>query len=183
MKAPETTTVFAGVDARTEMDLPEWYEDRSSTDETTTFAEAIRELPRATETTVAYKNPHTDEWVETDRHNAVVEPDRLIAQASDEQEADPLFSVPTDSYSIINPTDVYGPLEDVLRSETYKETSLAELAFGEIRQYRGGGEVHMDIMFDGLEVRLPGRSNPITMGVTSGYDFFGEHAVYVEGFV
>ena len=112
----------------------------------------------------------------------MVEPDRLIVQASDEQEADLLFSVPTDSYSIINPTDVYGPLEDVLRAETYEDTPLAELVFGEIRQYRGGGEVHMDIMFDGLEVRLPGRSNPITMGVTSGYDFFGEHAVYVEGF-
>ena len=40
----------------------------------------------------------------------------------------------------------------------------------------------MDIMFDGLEVRLPGWSDPITIGVTSGYDFFGEHAVYVEGF-
>ena len=66
MKAPETTTVFAGVDARTEADLPEWYERRSSTDNTTTFAEAIRELPRAIETTVAYKNPHTNEWVETD---------------------------------------------------------------------------------------------------------------------
>jgi hypothetical protein len=54
--------------------------------------------------------------------------------------------------------------------------------FGEIRQYRTGGEVHMDVMFDGLEVTLPGRSDPITMGVTSGYDFFGGHAVYVEGF-
>jgi len=54
--------------------------------------------------------------------------------------------------------------------------------FGEIRQYRGGGEVHMDIMFDGLEVTLPGRGEPITMGVTTGYDFFGETAVYVEGF-
>ena len=40
----------------------------------------------------------------------------------------------------------------------------------------------MDVMFDGLEVTLPGRSDPITMGVTSGYDFFGGHAVYVEGF-
>ena len=61
MKAPETTTMSAGVDARTETHLPEWYECRSSTDETTTFAEAIRELPRAIEMTVAYKNPHTDE--------------------------------------------------------------------------------------------------------------------------
>jgi len=182
MKDPETTTVFAGVDGRTETDLPGWYERRSSTNGTTTFAEAIRDLPRAIETAVAYKNPHPDEWVETDRHNAVVEPDRLIAQASDEHEADPLFSVPTDSYSIINPTDVYGPLEDVLRSETYEDTPLAELLFGEIRQYRGGGEVHMDIMFDGLSVTLPGRNDPITMGVTSGYDFFGNNAVYVEGF-
>lgn len=129
MRAPETTTVFAGVDARTETDLPEWYEDRLSTDDTSTFAEATRDLSRAIETTVAYKNP-TDEWVETTRHNAVVEPDRLIAQASDEQEADPLFSVSTDSYSIINPTDVYGPLEDVLRSETYENIPLAELVFG-----------------------------------------------------
>jgi hypothetical protein len=40
----------------------------------------------------------------------------------------------------------------------------------------------MDVMFDGLEVSLPGRREPITMGVTSGYDFFGGHAVYVEGY-
>jgi len=60
---------------------------------------------------------------------------------------------------------------------------FSEVVFGEIRQYRAGGEVHMDVMFDGLEVSLPGRnSDPITMGVTSGYDFFGGHAVYVEGF-
>jgi hypothetical protein len=182
MKAPETTTVFAGIDASTETELPEWYETRSPGEEPTTFATAIRELPRATETSVAYRNPYTDEWVETDRHNAVVEPDRLIDQAGDEADADPLFSVPTDSYSIINPVDVYGPLEDVLRSETYEDTPLSELVFGEIRQYRGGGEVHMDIMFDGLSVTLPGRSDPITMGVTSGYDFFGNNAVYVEGF-
>ena len=32
-------------------------------------------------------------------------------------------------------------------------------------------------------MRLPGRSDSITMGVTLGYDFFGKHAVYVEGFV
>ena len=73
-------------------------------------------------------------------------------------------------------------LEDVLRETTVDGHPLSEVMFGEIRQYRAGGEVHMDVMFDGLEVRLPGRSEPITMGVTSGYDFFGGHAVYVEGF-
>jgi hypothetical protein len=90
--------------------------------------------------------------------------------------------VPTTNYAIINPAEVYTPLAEVLREETLDGTPLAELAFGEIRQYRGGGEVHMDIMFDGLEVTLPDRNDPITMGVTTGYDFFGDTAVYVEGF-
>jgi hypothetical protein len=93
-----------------------------------------------------------------------------------------LFHVPTDSYAIINPTDIYEPLEGVLQDETIDGRLLGEIVFGEIRQYRGGGEVHMDIMFDGLSVELPERNAPITMGVTSGYDFFGGHAVYVEGF-
>nr|WP_226929227.1 hypothetical protein [Halorubrum halophilum] len=146
------------------------------------FSEAIRNLPQAVDTAVAYRNPYTEEWVETERFNALVEPSRLQAEADGDTGVESLFHIPTDSYSIINPVDVYGPLEEVLREETIDGMPLGDVMFGEIRHYRGGGEVHMDIMFDGLEVRLPRRSDPITMGVTSGYDFFGEHAVYVEGF-
>jgi hypothetical protein len=183
MKDPESRTIFAGVDGRTDTELPEWYRQRHEGENPVSFAEAIRDLPQAVETTVAYQNPYTDEWVETERFNALVEPSRARKQARDrDTETDPLFHVPTDSYAIINPVDVYGPLEEVLREETIDGMPLGDVMFGEIRRYRGGGEVHMDIMFDGLEVRLPGRSDPITMGVTSGYDFFGEHAVYVEGF-
>ncbi len=167
MQDSETRTVFAGVDGRSDAQLPNWYAEQNPVDDPVSFADAIRDLPRAVETTVAYRNPYDDAWVETERFNAVVEP---------------LFHVPTNSYAVINPVDVYGPLEEVLRDETIDGRSLGDVMFGEIRQYRGGGEVHMDIMFDGLEVRLPGRSDPITMGVTSGYDFFDEHAVYVEGF-
>ncbi len=177
-------SVFAGVDGRADAQLPTWYdhETEPTTAEPGSFAEAIRALPRAVETSVAYTNPYTDEWVPTDRFTALVDPERLAAQASGDETGDPLFHVPTDSYSIINPVDVYAPLEDVLREETLDGRPLGEVVFGEIRQYRGGGEVHMDIMFDGLEVSLPGRREPITMGVTSGYDFFGGHAVYVEGY-
>ncbi|AWB28411.1 hypothetical protein [Halococcoides cellulosivorans] len=183
MKDPASRTIFAGVDGRTETELPEWYRNRHGGENPVTFAEAIRDLPQAVETNVAYQNPYTDEWVETERFNALVEPRRACTEAHEQgAETDPLFHIPTDSYSIINPVDVYNPLEAVLREETLDETPLGDVMFGEIRRYRGGGEVHMDIMFDGLEVRLPGRSEPITMGVTSGYDFFGEHAVYVEGF-
>ena len=183
MKDPESRTVFAGVDGRTDTELPDWYRRKKTIDEPKSFAETVRDLPQAVETTVAYRNPYSDEWVETERFNALIEPTRARDHATDDEpDADPLFHVPTDSYAIINPVDVYGPLEEVLREETLDGTPLGDVMFGEIRRYRGGGEVHMDIMFDGLEVRLPGRSDPITMGVTSGYDFFGEHAVYVEGF-
>ena len=182
MKDPETATVFAGLDGRTDTELPEWYVEQHATPDPVSFSQAIRELPQAIETAVAYRNPYTEEWVETERFNALVEPSRLQAEADGDTETESLFHIPTDSYAIINPVDVYGPLEEVLREETIDGTPLGDVMFGEIRRYRGGGEVHMDIMFDGLEVRLPGRSDPITMGVTSGYDFFGEHAVYVEGF-
>jgi len=182
MKDPETRTVFAGLDGRSDAQVPEWYAKQKPVDEPVAFTEAIRELPRAIETTVAYQNPYSDEWVETERFNAIVEPSRIREQSRGEDTIEPLFHIPTDSYAIINPVDVYGPLEEVLCEETIDGTALGEVMFGEIRQYRTGGEVNMDIMFDGLEVRLPGRSEPITVGVTSGYDFFGEHAVYVEGF-
>jgi hypothetical protein len=183
MTDPDQTCVFAGVDGRTDTGLPRWFAQQVATDDVTSFAEAVRSLPQATETRVAYRNPYTEEWVSTERFNAVVEPGRLRAQASDsEPDVDPLFHVPTDSYAIINPTDVYAPLEDVLREEAIDGTPLGEVVFGEIRTYRGGGEVHMDLMFDGLSVDLPEQDSPITMGITSGYDFFGGHAVYVEGF-
>lgn len=182
MTNPETTTVFAGLDGRTKARLPAWYARQRSTDQSTTFATAVRALPQATTTEVAYRNPYADEWVQTDRHNAIVESTRLAQYAGGETSDDPLFFIPTDSYSVINPLDIFGPLEAVLRTETIDGRPLAEIMFGEVRQYRGGGEVHMDILFDGLSVTLPDRSDPITMGMTAGYDFFGGHAVYVEGF-
>ena len=193
MKEPDSSTVFAGLDGRADAQLPEWYERSNDIDEPISFAEAIRALPRAIDTTVAYRNPCTNEWVETERFNAIVEPSRLREQAhsdgvggddGDGEQADPLFHIPSDSYTILNPQTVYGPLEEVLRDRDLDGTPIADLVFGEIRQYRSGGEVHMDIMVDGLEVTLPNDRDrePITMGVTSGYDFFGGHAVYVEGF-
>jgi hypothetical protein len=203
MSQVETKTVFAGIDGRTDAQLPAWYADRIDTDSasTTSLVEAIRSLPRAVETPVAYYNPTQDEWVETSRFNALVEPSRLASTVTDTgqfesdggtdvqqpdseaiDDTDPLFHIPTRSYAVINPTDVYAPLEDVIRETTLDGQSLGDVVFGEIRQYRGGGEVHMDIMFDGLSVELPDRRDPITMGLSSGYDFFGGHAVYVEGF-
>ena len=200
MSRTENTTVFAGVDGRTTVSLPTWYARQTGVDssEVVSFAEAIRSLPRAVETRVAYHDPYRDEWVETTRFNALVEPTRLAEHRTERAEpdggtttpesdgshtdSDVLFHIPTRSYAIINPADVYGPFERVMRETSIDGHSLGDVVFGEIRQYRGGGEVHMDVMFDGLSIDLPDRRDPITMGVTSGYDYFGGHAVYVEGF-
>jgi hypothetical protein len=181
MNDTETSTVFAGIDGRTNATLPAWYERDHEPETVVSLAEAIRSLPRAVDTQVAFRNPYTGDWVETERFNALVEPNRLVEQAGDE-ETDPLFHIPTSNYSIINPLDVYGPLESVIDDHDVDGRPLGEVVFGEVRQYRGDGEVHIDLMFDGLEVSLPGRDEPITMGVMTGYDFFGGHAVYVEGF-
>ena len=113
-----------------------------------------------------------------------VTPSRLRDQILvDGLDADPLFHASSNSDTVLNPVHVYEPLEEILREETLDGRSLGEVIFGGIRQYRSGGEVHMDILFDGLEVTLSNQENePITIWLTSGYDFFGGHAVYVEGF-
>jgi hypothetical protein len=182
MSGAEQTTVIAGLDGRREASLPDWFAAQHPDAEPVTFMKAIRELPRATTTEVAYKNPYSGEWTETDQHVALVEPSRLVSEAEGEPERDPLFHVPTDSYAVLNPTDVFGPVTDLLAETEIDGQALGEVLFGEIRQYRDGGEVHIDLMFDGLQAELPDRNDPIMMGVTTGYDFFGGHAVYVEGF-
>jgi hypothetical protein len=74
----------------------------------------------------------------TDRFNALIEPSRLREQALGDDDVEPLFHVPSDSYTILNPADVYGPLEDVLREQTHEGVVLGDVGFGEIRRYRAG---------------------------------------------
>jgi hypothetical protein len=154
MGSPETTTVFAGIDGRADATLPAWYEERHSGTEVVSFAEAIRDLPRAVESEVAFRNPYSGEWVDTERFNAIVEPERLAAQASGEA-VDALFHIPTDSYAIINPMDVYAPLETVLQDETLDGRALGNVLFVEIlRLCREAGMAEMgEVALDGRRVQ------------------------------
>jgi hypothetical protein len=63
MKEPETSTVFTGLDGRTDAELPRWYADQKTDTELVSFIEAICELPRAIDTTVVYRNPYTNDRV------------------------------------------------------------------------------------------------------------------------
>lgn len=145
-----------------------------------TFSEVYHNLPIATETTAGYRNPWTQEWVETERFNALVDPDKL-ERAAVTDDVDPLWHIPTDNYGAVNPPEFYYPLEEAIL-----EADWGDDVFGEARKYKQGGEVHMDIMFSGQRVDIVGddgeQRDPLFAGLTTGYDFFGNTALYAEGF-
>lgn len=121
-------------------------------------------------------------FVETDRFQSIYSPDKLRSwlNPGDDGIEDALWHVPSKSYSIVNPLTAYEPLEEAIRDEGYGDD-----VFGEIRQYKGGGEVHMDALFDAFQIDYnddDGGNEPIVLGIRTGYDFFGSQALYFEGF-
>jgi hypothetical protein len=138
-------------------------------------------LPEGAEATKASSG---SVFVETDRFQSVYSPDKLrswlSADDDTEEVEDALWHVPTKTYSIVNPLNAYQPLEEAIRDEGYGDD-----VFGEIREYKGGGEVHMDILFDAFQIDYTDDDNgrdPIVLGIRTGYDFFGSQALYFEGF-
>jgi len=151
----------------------------------------IDTLPRATTADVAWQHPVTGEWMQTDKHNAVIEPSRAesIAYGEDADavgDGEPdfpgdeaLFYVPTDDYEIINPSQFLRPLAEVLQEE-----GLADKCFGEFRLRRSGGSVSADILFDGKHVEHPNVDEdrkPIVVGMQLDWDFFGDTALRMQG--
>lgn len=178
----------------------------------TSFNTAIRDLETADTTTAMWEMPqdvadHIDvdafnedapdgtEAIEladggiavrTHRFQSVISPDKLRhhlnGDHADDGEnfRDPLWHNPTDNYSIINPITAYEPL-----AEAIQEEDLGDEIFGEIREYKSGGRVHMDILFDAFQIDYNNDeegSDPIVLGIRTGYDFFGDTTLYFEGF-
>lgn len=162
---------------RTDSQLPPWYVRTHS--EPVLFARAIRELPQAVEAEVAYRNCYSDKWG-GDRPVQRLRRAGTAVRGADGR--DRIGSaVPRADGLVLHhqPGRLLRPIKDVLRAEELDGVPLADVVFGEIRQYRGG-RVHLDVLFDVLSVDLPGRDEPLTMVVTTPFDFSG-HAVYVGG--
>lgn len=156
----------------------------------------IDSLPRAAEATAGWKHPITNEWIETGKHNAIIEPsvaEQIDGRTGTKEQVegfggDPdetvygdraLFNIPTDDYSIINPATFLRPLTEVLRDE-----GLDDAVFGEFRVSRGGGRVSADVFFDGKHVEAPGMDEdrkPIVVGLQLDWDFFGGTALRMRG--
>jgi len=208
------TYPFAGLTRYNDGDLPErvldhgssvrwWASETFGTDEPIErdlpeegLNTMIDSLPRAAEATAGWKHPVTGDWIETGKHNAIIEPsvaEQIEARTGTKEQVegfggDPdetvygdraLFNIPTDDYSIINPATFLRPLTEVLRDE-----GLDDAVFGEFRVSRGGGRVSADVFFDGKHVEAPGMDEdrkPIVVGLQLDWDFFGGTALRMRG--
>jgi len=208
------TYPFAGLTRYNEGDLPErvldhgssvrwWASETFGTDEPIErdlpdegLSTMIDSLPRAAEATAGWKHPVTGDWIETGKHNAIIEPsvaEQIEGRTGTKEQVegfggDPdetvygdraLFNIPTDDYSIINPATFLRPLTEVLRDE-----GLDDAVFGEFRVSRGGGRVSADVFFDGKHVEAPGMDEdrkPIVVGLQLDWDFFGGTALRMRG--
>lgn len=162
----------------------------------------INRLPRATTVESGWKHPVTGEWVETSKHNALVNPEKVESMVGQDEVYDTvesarldghgndavqemivgddaLYYIPSDDYTVINPSTALRPLATVLQEE-----GLEDAVFGEFRVSRGGGRVSADILFDGKHVEHPDMDDdrkPIAVGLEIGYDFFGGTAFRARG--
>jgi hypothetical protein len=208
------TYPFAGLTRYNDGDLPErvldhgssvrwWASETFGTDEPIErdlpeegLNTMIDSLPRAAEAAAGWKHPVTGDWIETGKHNAIIEPsvaEQIEGRTGTKEQVegfggDPdetvygdraLFNIPTDDYSIINPATFLRPLTEVLRDE-----GLDDAVFGEFRVSRGGGRVSADVFFDGKHVEAPGMDEdrkPIVVGLQLDWDFFGGTALRMRG--
>jgi hypothetical protein len=137
--------------------------------------------------TRAFQSVDGGVYIETPRFQAVYSPDKIREYVQNGTYTDDngmfldaLWNVPTTGYTIINPLDAWEGMETAIRDE-----GLGDEVFGEIRTYDGGGEMHIDLLFDNYQIEYTddedGR-DPIVLGIRTGMDFTGSTALYFEGF-
>lgn len=202
MSSLNTARWFAGRDSNDAGVLPDWYRtqrqnslpDDAAYDHGGTLHGLMRDLPSVETRPVAFYDDEADEWVETERGMALVNPDWLDDQTPTQgpfTPGDACWHIPTSDYSPVKPNNLFGPLGALLRQDRYEDllgdSDTYDGVFGEARCYRNGGEVHLDIFFDGVRVTDPFGSDaaqstapPFTLGLQVGYDFYGGRAIYAE---
>jgi hypothetical protein len=177
--------VFAGLTSVEASALPQWYREITESFGVEypehSFMSAIDALPRAEKRRTAYWDDELEQWVEVERHDTLVNPEWLGRDpetASDPNDA--AWHIPTSNYDIVNPLDAYKPL--VRAYLEVAEKSSVQNVCGEIREYRNGGEVHMDVFFTDVTVPAGPDSDDtldeIVLGLQSGYDFFASTKLY-----
>lgn len=143
----------------------------------------IHDLPRVSEAEPRWEDPQTGEMHQTEKHNALIDPDRLRAMHAGEANLEPddcLAYIPTQNYEIIPPAVALEPLARFLSDEG-KENAV----FGEIRVGTEiGSGASMDVFVDGKHVEYPGLGSdrePIVAGLEISWDFKGNRSFRARG--
>lgn len=178
---PQHEIVFGGIDPRDDdAHVPDWYRtavdaERGASVEYPTFQEAVQSLPRNTKVTAGYYDPEADEWVADERSRALVNPEWLGEGRDDAPQDTAMWDMVTDTYSPVNPMDMYGPLVAAIRR------SDAGTVFGRIETTRNGGDVAVEILFDDIRSMDPADGEmKFIFGFQTGYDYFRNTRLYAE---
>ena len=170
--APGTTDVDAI--------LPRWDrsyagEDQGNRNNYPTLHGAVKRLNdeyHATRRKVAYYDEDAGEWVEAAGNKAIIHQQR-------EGDTEAVWNMATDSYTPVNAGEMYNPLVAAITSNF----DLEEIGpvFGHARLFDNGGEVHIDVYFDGIRVADEDKGGkPYVLGMQTGYSHRGNRTLYAE---
>ena len=193
----QLTRPFVGIDSNSSTEaenLPDPFRDAlkmmdgGKTKAATTLQNAIQALPKATATPVFYWDEERGEYVEIERNAAVVNPAWLGDGLEDSPQESAAWNVPTRSYDVVTPTEAFGPLLATARRKLNEREDAGKYespdVFGMIREYKNGGEVHVDVFFPSYQVTIPdgkdadGSDAAFIMGITTGKDYFRNQTLY-----
>lgn len=196
MAKPQTTLGFRGIGTPSDpTEYENWMDSLTSTDAPLEDAQPLQAVVQhldsaydiegrpvqyvegGGEQAYAVTAPDTDTAGEAQGtgYQALVNPAWEGAENADERpQHTPVWHIATDEYSPVSPMDKYGPGLAALRGNGTE----TEHVFGEVRLYRNGGEMHMDMWLPGITVDLAG--DTYIIGIQSGYDYYGGTALYAE---
>lgn len=85
---------------------------------------------------------------------------------------DAVWHIPTKKYTRAQPYDLWMPLADAI-----SELGMAKNIYGTCRLRREGGEMHMDVFVEPMLVSV---DDEITLGISTGHDYYGNTRLYVN---
>lgn len=198
----QNATLFLGYDAdeaiATDVSIPEFYAEqrtpesvdvRDAIENGTDFIDIVDQLQPAEGRDVAYWDTELERYVAARDHQAIInpnwegrDPDDDSLEEPDAGPKDACWVTATRNYEAVNADVMYEPLGDALA-----EYDISGV-FGEVREYRNGGEVHLDMFFPDYRVELAlddsksiddeEQPDPLILGIQSGFDFFRQTTHY-----
>lgn len=119
-----------------------------------------------------YYDTERAEVVEVPNRKVLVNPAWLGDGLDEAPQNSAAWTTASDSYTETDAMDNYGPLVALARRRDYTH------AFGHVRAYRNGGDVHMDVFFPSLTANDPeDDSARYVLGFETGYDYFRSQSV------